>query len=316
MDPLLELKDVKKYFSIHVGFFGRQLKTAKVVDGVSLKINESKTLGLVGESGCGKSTLAKLILALFEPTGGEVFFNRVRLDRILVTTHLKRCFRKEAQAIFQDPVSALNPGQKIKDILREPFIVHKDINEKNIKSRILELLNTVGLNEKFLNKYPHQLSCGENQRVNIARALALKPKLIICDEPLSSLDLTLQARLINLFLDLQQEFKISYLFISHDLRVIERLSDEIAVMYLGKIVEYGSSKNLYSQPLHPYTKVLMSSLVRGKRLIARGEIPSPTDPPSGCHFHPRCPFVMDKCKVIVPQLLSHNGHLVSCHLYN
>jgi len=315
MDPLLELKNVKKYFPVKTGFFRSSVKTAKVVDGISLKINESKTLGLVGESGCGKSTLAKLILALFEPTNGEIFFNKVRLERILVTTHLKKCFRKELQAIFQDPVSALNPRQRIKDILREPFIVHEDMYERNIKSRIIELLNTVGLNEKFLNKYPHQLSGGENQRVNIARALSLKPKLIICDEPLSSLDLTLQARLINLFLDLQQEFKISYLFISHDLRVIERLSDEIAVMYLGKIVEYASSKNLYAQPLHPYTKVLMSSLVKGKKLIAKGEIPSPTDPPSGCHFHPRCPFVMDKCRVIVPQLLPHNNHLVSCHLY-
>ncbi len=315
MDPLLELKDIKKYFSVQTGFFGRQFKTAKVVDGVSFKIGESKTLGLVGESGCGKTTLARLILALFKPTEGEILFNRARLDRILATDYLKKCFRKDVQAIFQDPISALNPRQRIKNIIKEPFIVHEGSFGRDINKRIIELLGTVGLNEKFLRKFPHELSGGESQRVNIARALALKPKLIICDEPLSSLDISLQARLINLFLDLQRDFNISYLFISHDLRVIERISDDVAVMYLGKICEYAPWRDLYNQPLHPYTKVLMSSLVKGKRLLAKGEIPSPTEPPPGCNFHTRCPFVMDKCKVIVPQLLPHNGHLVSCHLY-
>ena len=316
MEPLLELKGVKKYFFVQAGFFKKTTKVAKVIDGVSFKINGSKTLGLVGESGCGKTTLARLILALFKPTEGEIFFNRARLDRILATDYLRKCFRKDVQAIFQDPVSSLNPRQRVENIIKEPFIVHEESPSRDIKKRVIELLGTVGLNEKFLKKFPHELSGGENQRVNIARALALKPKLIICDEPLSSLDLTIQARLINLFLDLQRDFKISYLFISHDLRVIERISDDVLVMYMGKICEYATWRDLYNQPLHPYTKILMSSLIKGKRLLAKGEIPSPTEPPPGCNFHTRCPFAMKICKEEEPKLLSYENRLVSCHLYN
>jgi oligopeptide transport system ATP-binding protein len=316
----LVLNGLKKYYPIYKGIFSSKLASVKAVDGVSLSIKKGETLGLVGESGCGKSTLGRLILGLEKPTSGEVYFegeNVFQLDKEC----LKK-LRREMQIIFQDPFSSLNPRRKVSSIIGDPLIIHKLTATKEERERkILRLMEVVGLRPEQLNLYPHQLSGGQRQRIGIARALASNPKLIIADEPISSLDVSIQAQIINLLLDLQEEFGLAYLFISHDLRAVEHVSDRVAVMYLGKIVELADGKVLYDHPIHPYSEALISSTpildpaLKQRNILLKGDMPSAINPPSGCRFHTRCLLEKDICSKEEPLLLPRpNGSLVACHL--
>jgi len=315
---LLEAKNVVKYFPIKGGVLLKEIASVKAVDDVSLSIKEGETVWLVGESGCGKTTFGRAILRLEEPTSGDVFFegqNILKADKKQM-----QALRENMQIIFQDPYSSLNPRKTVSHIIGEPLLVHGMKSRKQRQQRVLELLRVVGLRKEHMRRYPHQFSGGQRQRIGVARALALNPKLIVCDEAVSALDVSIQAQVINLLKDLQDEFGLTYLFISHDLSVVEHVSDRVGVMYLGKIVEIASSKMLYKNPLHPYTQALLSavpipdpSLQRANRIILKGDVPSPIDPPPGCSFHPRCLYARDTCRQSEPPLKEINqDHFAAC----
>ncbi|AJY75391.1 ABC transporter ATP-binding protein [Paenibacillus beijingensis] len=313
---LLETRGLKMHFPIKAGLLKQTVGHVKAVDGVDLKIRAGETLGIVGESGCGKSTLARLILRLLEPTGGEVLFEGENILKYSARQMLQ--IRREMQVVLQDPIASLNPRMTVGDIIAEPFVSHRV--KGNIKLRVQELLETVGLKPEHYTRYPHEFSGGQRQRIGIARAVALKPKLIICDEPVSALDVSIQAQIVNLFQDLQKEFGLTYVFIAHDLSVVKHISDRVAVMYLGKVVESAEYNRLFKQPKHPYTEALLSAIPlpdprkerERQRIVLTGEMPSPSNPPSGCAFHARCPYVTQHCDTKVPELEGKNGHLAAC----
>jgi oligopeptide/dipeptide ABC transporter ATP-binding protein len=321
MNPLLQVRDLTKHFPVRRGVFARTSGVVHAVDGVSFDIEEGETLGLVGESGCGKSTTGKLILRLLDPTRGSVSWRGKAIERLRAGE--MRPVRRELQAVFQDPYSSLNPRMRAADIVAEPIRNFERQSEGEIRERVGALLDKVGLRRDQMVKYPYEFSGGQRQRLGIARALSSNPKLIVCDEPVSALDVSVQAQVINLLMDLQSELGISYLFVAHDLAVVEHISHRVAVMYLGKIVELTDKRSLFSDPQHPYTEALLSAVpvpdprVRGKRIILAGDVPSPVDPPAGCRFHTRCPYAFDRCRVEEPPLKAvRPGHLVACHLRN
>lgn len=317
-DYLVEARNLVKYYPILGGVFLKEVAAVKAVDDVSLTIRSGETMGLVGESGCGKTTFGRAILRLEEPTAGEVIFK----GRNLLACDAKemRALRKQMQIIFQDPFSSLNPRKTIAQIIGEPLLVHGMKNRKQREERVLYLLDVVGLRPEQMRRYPHMFSGGQRQRIGVARALALNPELIVCDEAVSALDVSIQAQVLNLLKDLQQEFGLTYLFISHDLHVVEHISDRVAVMYLGKIVELATSKELYKKPLHPYSQALLSASPmpdpkrKHKRIILKGDVPSPIDPPSGCRFHTRCIYARDLCSREEPALREiESRHYAACH---
>jgi len=314
---LLRTENLVKHYPILGGVFLKEIASVKALDGVSITIDKGETLGLVGESGCGKSTLGRAILRLEEPTGGAVYFNNENI--LEYGSEQIRNLRKEMQIIFQDPFSSLNPRKTVSHIIGEPLLVHGMGSRKERNERVLELLEVVGLRKEHMRRYPHQFSGGQRQRIGVARALALNPKLIICDEAVSALDVSIQAQVINLLKDLQGEFDLTYLFISHDLSVVEHISDRVAVMYLGKLVEMTTSEKLYKKPLHPYTQALLSAsplpdpTLKRNRIILKGDVPSPIDPPPGCRFHTRCLFVKDVCRKRVPEFREiEQNHWAAC----
>ncbi len=320
--PLLEVDALHKHFPIHGGVFYRRIATVYAVDGVSFDVIPGETVGLVGESGCGKTTVGRTIMRLYTLTAGTVKFDGQDLAH-LDKAGLSR-IRRNMQMIFQDPYESLNPRHPVGRILEEPFIVHRFGTAKERRERGKELLQRVGLQAKDVHRFPHEFSGGQRQRVGIARAIALKPKLVICDEPVSALDVSIQSQVLNLLLELQQELKLSYVFIAHDLAIVKHMSDRIAVMYLGRIVELAAAERLHQEPLHPYTRALISAIpvadpgVRRQREMVRGEVPSPINPPAGCRFHTRCPHVQDVCRAEVPELKNYAGpgarqHWVACH---
>lgn len=318
-DTLLKVKGLKKFFPVRRGILSEGKGYVYAVDGVSFDIKRGETLGLVGESGCGKTTTGKTILRLIEPTDGSIEFDGIDICR-LKGDGLRR-LRSRMQIIFQDPYSSLNPRMRIGSIVGEPLDIHKVAKGSDKEERVVSILKRVGLKREDINRYPYQLSGGERQRIGIARAIILSPDLVVGDEPVSALDASIQAQVINLLEELQEEFHLSYLIISHDLSLIEYMSDRVAVMYLGKFVEIGDSKNLYISPLHPYTEALLSAIplldptIKREKIILRGEPPSPMNPPSGCYFHSRCSYRFDDCKMIEPVLKEVNrGHFVACHL--
>jgi oligopeptide transport system ATP-binding protein len=320
-EPLLQVKDLVKRFPIRGGWLGREVENVHAVSGVSFDLMAGETLGVVGESGCGKSTTGRCILRLIEPTSGEVRFEGKDVTR--AGKEELRALARDMQIIFQDPYASLNPRMTIGAIVGEALIIHKlTRNRREFESRIVELLETVGLRADHMRRYPHEFSGGQRQRIGIARALAVSPKLIVCDEAVSALDVSIQAQVINLLEDLQAKFSLTYIFIAHDLSVVEHISTRVAVMYLGRIVELATANQLYMRPLHPYTEALLSAVpipdpkVRRKRIMLLGDVPSPIRPPSGCHFHTRCPIMRKGlCDVKAPPLeQSADGHWVACHL--
>ena len=317
---LLEIRNLKKHFPVGEGLFSRGKGAVKAVDGVNLSINEGETLGLVGESGCGKSTLGRTILRLIEPTSGEVNFLGKNL--LAMSQRELREMRREMQIIFQDPYASLNPRMRVGDIVGEGLEIHKLAKGKAKRNRVIELLHQVGLREDHYDRYPHEFSGGQRQRIGIARALAVNPKFIVCDEPVSSLDVSIQAQIINLLQELQEKMHLTYLFISHDLRVVEHISHRVAIMYLGKVVEIAQSDKIYRDAKHPYTRALLSAVPmpdmnkKKDRVALEGDLPSPVNPPSGCTFHPRCSFREALCSQTEPPLeLSADGHGVACHVF-
>jgi peptide/nickel transport system ATP-binding protein len=320
---LLVVKDLRKYYPITKGFFRRFAGYVKAVDGVSFSIPEGKTLGLVGESGCGKTTTGRLILRAFDPTAGEILFKDKQQGWVDIPALDKgdmRKLRRNIQMIFQDPYASLNPRMTLLDIVGEPLVVNGVAHGQELKDRVAYLLRVVGLRSEYLSRYPHAFSGGQRQRIGIARALALNPQLVVCDEPVAALDVSIQAQTLNLLTDLQQEFDLTYLFVAHDLSVVEHISDRVAVMYVGKMAEIADTEELYLHPLHPYTEALLAAVpkpnprLKTKRVILAGEVADPSNPPSGCYFHPRCPYAIDRCKIEPPQLRElRPGHVVSCH---
>ena len=317
--PVLEIEGLKKHFPIRKGFLRRTTGHVFAVDGVSFTIREGEAIGLVGESGCGKSTVGRAILRLIEPTDGIIRVGGTDI-RGMSRSELKP-FRRQMQIIFQDPYSSLNPRMTVGDIVGEPLSTHGIARGKAREELVAKLFDRVGLSRAQMKNFPHQFSGGQRQRIGIARALALNPKLIICDEPVSALDVSIQAQVINLLMDLQRDLGLSYLFISHNLSVVEHISQCIAVMYLGKIVEYADKTTIFTKPGHPYTEALLSAVpvpdpkIKRKKIVLQGDVPSPVHPPSGCHFHTRCPYVMDRCKVEAPLLREiAPGQIVACHL--
>jgi len=316
--PLLEVTHLKKYFPIKGGVFSKTIGHVYAVDDINFTLAKGETLGLVGESGCGKSTTGRTILRLIEPTDGELYFegqNITTLDKSAM-----RALRREMQIIFQDPYASLNPRMTIGSIIGEPLEIHKIAKGAEKEERVAALLQKVGLRAEDMRKYPHEFSGGQRQRIGIARALALNPKLIVCDEPVSALDVSIQAQVINLLEDLQAEFGLSYLFIAHNLNVVEHISDRVAVMYLGQIVELASDADLYQNPQHPYTEALLSAVpipdptIKKKRIILEGDVPSPINPPKGCHFHTRCMYKEKICEEVEPEFKDiGGGHWVACH---
>ena len=317
---LLEVINLKQHFVQQTGFFKKKVNIVKALDGVSFSINDKETLGLVGESGCGKSTLGKTILRLLEPSFGSIKFNGQDITNI--NKQEMRALRQKMQMIFQDPFASLNPRMNIKNILEEPLLIHNMGNKQERENKIYDLLNMVGLRKEVLSRYPHEFSGGQRQRIGIARSLAINPKFIVCDEPVSALDVSIQAQIINLLQDLQYQLGLTYLFIAHDLHVVKHIASRIAVMYLGNIVEIGDAKSVFFQPKHPYTQALLSAVPtvfeekKSKRILLSGEIPSPINPPSGCKFHTRCPKAMTKCKTQVPILIKQEQQEVACFLYD
>jgi peptide/nickel transport system ATP-binding protein len=320
--PLLEVRDLRKHFPIRKGLLSRVVGRVYAVDGISFHIKKGETLGLVGESGCGKSTAGKTVLKLIEPTAGTI---KVRgTDITALDKAGMRPFRRQMQIIFQDPYSSLNPRMSAGGIVGEPLSIHHIASGRDKEDRVAALFERVGLRPEHMVKYPHEFSGGQRQRIGIARALALNPSLIVGDEPVSALDVSIQAQVINLLIDLQEEYKLSYLFIAHDLAVVEHISHRIAVMYLGKIVEMAEKRELFQRALHPYSEALLSAvpipdprIKRGKRIILRGDVPSPINPPPGCHFHTRCPYAFERCRVEMPALREvEPGHWAACHLHD
>jgi len=317
-DVLLDVRNLHKQFPIRGGLFGRQVGTVQAVSGVSFQVRSGETLGLVGESGCGKSTTGLSILRLIEPTAGEVLFDGKNVA-VFDKSQLKT-FRSQAQIIFQDPYASLNPRMSVNDILAEPMYLHNIASGQERTKRIDKLLKLVGLGAHHANLYPHEFSGGQRQRIGIARALAVEPRLIVCDEPVSALDVSIQSQILNLLVELQQELGLTYLFIAHGLNVVKHISDRIGVMYLGKIVELADGEQLISQPLHPYTRTLISAIplpvpgIRRNRIILQGDLPSPASPPPGCRFHTRCPECIGICREIEPPFIEVDGRWVACHL--
>jgi oligopeptide/dipeptide ABC transporter ATP-binding protein len=317
---LLEIRDLKKHFPVGDGLFSRGKGAVKAVDGVNLAVNEGETLGLVGESGCGKSTLGRTILRLIEPTGGEVIFQGKNL--LALSQRELREMRREMQIIFQDPYASLNPRMRVGDIVGEGLEIHKLAKGKAKRDRVMELLHQVGLREDHYPRYPHEFSGGQRQRIGIARALAVSPRFIVCDEPVSSLDVSIQAQIINLLQELQEKLRLTYLFISHDLRVVEHISHRVAIMYLGKVVEIANSETIYRDAKHPYTRALLSAVPmpdterKKERVVLEGDVPSPVNPPPGCSFHPRCAYRQPLCSETEPPLdFDAERHGVACHVF-
>jgi len=322
---LLEVNNLKMHFPVYGGIFRRQTGKVHAVDGISLKIKAGETVGLVGESGCGKTTVGRAVLRLYNLSGGEVLFEGNNISGM--TQGELRLLRRNMQMIFQDPFESLDARQTIGEIIEEPFIIHKTGTAETRRNETEKLLSRVGLSGSAVTRFPHEFSGGQRQRIGIARAIALKPKLIICDEPVSALDVSIQSQILNLLLDLQSEMNLTYLFIAHDLSVVKHISDNIAVMYLGKIVEYTDADSVYKSPLHPYTQALISAIpvpdpsVRRQKMVLHGDVPSPLNPPPGCRFHTRCPFAFGRCRSEEPGLLPAPGtrgdqHLAACHLVN
>ncbi|WP_249871356.1 ABC transporter ATP-binding protein [Oceanobacillus saliphilus] len=319
--PLLEVDGLKKYFPIKGGVFGRTVGEVKAVDGLSFTVYEGEILGIVGESGCGKSTTGKAILRLIEPSEGSVKFEDEEITSLGPVEMRK--LRRDMQIIFQDPYASLNPRHTVEKIIGESLLIHGTTSKKERKSRVKQLLEVVGLSAYHASRYPHQFSGGQRQRIGIARALANNPKLIICDEPVSALDVSVQAQVLNLMEELRDAFNLTYVFIAHDLSVVKHISDRVGVMYLGRMVELTGKDELYNHPKHPYTQALLSAVpdpdpdIEKERIILKGDVPSPADPPAGCTFHTRCPMAMDICKQVKPEFLPiEDNHFVACHLYH
>ncbi len=320
LTPLLSVRNLVKYFPIEAGLFRRSHERVHAVDGVSFDVAPGETLGLVGESGCGKSTTGRCILRLIEPTAGEVSFEGREL-RGLGRAEM-RALCRDMQIIFQDPFASLNPRMTVGAIIGEALTIHKLVNSQSeYDEKVVDLLETVGLHPDHVRRYPHEFSGGQRQRIGIARALAVSPKLIVCDEPVSALDVSIQAQVINLLEDLQEKFGLTYLFIAHDLSVVEHISNRVAVMYLGRIVEIASARDIYTSPKHPYSEALLSAVpipdptVKRQRILLQGDVPNPIHPPSGCHFHPRCPRAMERCQVEAPLFREISpGRQAACHL--
>ncbi len=322
MSTLLDVRDLKKHFPIQRGLLKRTVGHVKAVDGVSFHIDEGETLGLVGESGCGKTTTGRLVLRAMQPTHGEVLLrqNGGMVDLTKLSRRELKPIRKDVQIIFQDPFSSLSPRMSVLDIVSEPLLIHgvKDASER--RARVRELLELVGLRVQHMSRYPHAFSGGQRQRIGIARALALRPKLVVCDEPVSALDVSIQAQVLNLLKDLQAQFGLSYLFIAHDLGVVEHISDRVAVMYLGRIVEMAPTSQLFGTPKHPYTEALLSAVPaaapgqKRERIVLQGDVPNPANPPSGCAFHTRCRYAQEVCTTTTPPLREvQSGHVAACH---
>ena len=321
--PLVEVRDLKMYFPVYTGILRRHTGDVKAVDGVSFDIVQGETLGLVGESGCGKSTVGRSLLRLYEPTSGSI---RIDGDEITtLSTEALRNKRPQMQMVFQDPQASLNPRMTLAQIIGEPLLEHTKLNPDARLARIYELMDQVGLNRRFANRFPHEFSGGQRQRIGIARALALNPKFIVCDEPIAALDVSIQAQVVNLLEDLQDRLGLTYLFISHDLSMVRHIADRVAVMYLGRIAELSPRDALYDRPLHPYSEALLSAVperdpnveATRTRIILQGDVPSPANPPKGCNFCTRCPKVFDRCRTEKPDLLEvEPGRLVACHLYS
>jgi peptide/nickel transport system ATP-binding protein len=322
-NTLLEVKNLKKYFPIRKGFFKSLAGYVKAVDGVDFFIREGDTMGLVGESGCGKTTTGRVLLRAYEPTAGEVWFKDKTLGRVNVPDLDKqqmKNIRQNMQMIFQDPYSSLNPRMTLLQIVGEPLLVNGVAKGSELRDRVAELLRVVGLRPEYMIRYPHACSGGKRQRIGVARALALNPQLIVCDEPVSALDVSVQAQVLNLLQDLQAEFDLTYLFVAHDLSVVEHISDRVSVMYVGKLVEMARTEDLFGNPLHPYTEALMSAVpkpdprYRAERIILEGDVADPANTPSGCYFHPRCRYAIDVCSQETPELRElEDDHFVSCH---
>ncbi|GIP03918.1 MULTISPECIES: dipeptide ABC transporter ATP-binding protein [Paenibacillus] len=318
--PLLEVKNLQKSFTVKKGFFGTS-KQLRAVDGISFAIQKGETFSLVGESGCGKSTTGRLVTRLLTPNSGEVIFNGTDISGY--NENQMRPLRKDMQMVFQDPYASLNPRMKVKELVAEPLLIHTKLSSKERDKLACELLETVGLNSFHAERFAHEFSGGQRQRIGIARALSVRPNLIVADEPVSALDVSIQSQVLNLLQDLQEEYGLTYLFISHDLSVVEHISDRIGVMYLGALVETADKDTLYDRPLHPYTQALLSSVPvpdpkqKKERIILKGDLPSPVNPPTGCRFHTRCPSCMEVCKQITPVYREiEPGHQVACHLYD
>jgi peptide/nickel transport system ATP-binding protein len=318
--PLIEIRHVKKYFPIRKGILQREVARVHAVDDVSFAVREGETLGLVGESGCGKSTLGRTIVRLLEPTDGQILFQGQPIETL--GPRRLRPLRRQMQMVFQDPYASLNPRKRVGSIIGDPLKIHDMGDKAARKAQVEQLLETVGLSPEHYNRFPHEFSGGQRQRIGIARALALRPKLIVADEPVSALDVSIQSQMLNLLDDLQKELQLTYIFIAHDLGVVRHVSDRIVVMYLGKIVELSPAEELYTRPIMPYTEALLSAVPipdpdlaeKRERIVLEGDVPSPINPPSGCRFHPRCRYATDVCKQIEPPLVDYgNGHLAACH---
>jgi oligopeptide/dipeptide ABC transporter ATP-binding protein len=319
MEPLVKVKNLKKYFPIRKGFLQQEKQLVYAVDDVSFEIGQSETLGLVGESGCGKSTVGRTIMRLIEPTDGEVFFDSKKI--FLLNRDELRAIRKKMAVIFQDPYSSLDPRMQIMDIVAEPLKTHTSLKNNALRDKVLDLLFQVGLGLEHLNRYPHEFSGGQRQRISIARALALNPSFLILDEPTSALDVSVQAQVLNLIADLQKSLNLTYLFISHNLAVVEHISHRVIIMYLGKIVEMGYTRKLFGNPLHPYSEALLSAIPnpdidqQNEQILMKGDVPSPINLPSGCNFHTRCLHAMETCRIDEPRLREvEKDHYVACHL--